>query len=372
MKEHLKKIMKSIISITILTLMFSMNAQDLNTSVNSINMNNWMNIPHVKGRYATLEDVKNGRAIYRSDEKVKYIPVDLEIPFLALLEDPMTEIKDTIVVIQANKFKDGIYLGYKLFHNGGSGTSLLKDLTIIDNEKKTKTVTEPNEKKKEISDNLDSQNNENNKINIIIPNCGIDSQWHRLKYQLNEEYWAVYEQINDHYGGNFLIKKYDPNRSTIPDFLVKGLNLKDSLFTNGIMLDRMLYLGESIRFTVYNKEDERNSKDYFIYAKGNLIETKNNEFPYFNKIENYELVIDSYKDKVGQTIRKMDLFAFPSGGFEGGVYIHWIGDLNGDNLLDMLVGISEHYAGAMLSLFLSDNNSKQLFKEHIAGGCSYD
>lgn len=354
--------------------MFSMNAQDLKTSgLNSININNWMNTPHVKGRFATLEDYKNNRAVYGSDNnKQKYMPIDLEIPFLALIKDALTGDKDTVVVIQAHKIKDGIYTGFKYFHSESQGTSLLKDLIIID-ENKLNTGSELGLKKAKITNNLNSQNNINKeKINIIIPNCGIGVQWHRLKHSLNDEYWAVYEQINNRNGGNFLIKKYDQNRPTIPDFLVKGLSLKDSLFTNGKWVGRMLYLGESIRYSVTNMEDELNSKYYSIYAKGHLIETEKNEFPYFNKIENYELIVDSHKDKIRQTIRKMDISSFPSGGFEGGVYVHWIGDLNGDSSIDMLVGISEHYAGSTLSLFLSDNTSVKLFKEYIVGGCYYD
>ena len=68
----------------------------------------------------------------------------------------------------------------------------------------------------------------------------------------------------------------------------------------------------------------------------------------------------------------MTIYSWPAGGFEGGVNIHWIGDLNGDNQLDMLVGISEQYAGSSLSLFLSDNSTKELFKEYKVGACSRD
>ncbi|WP_299224153.1 hypothetical protein [uncultured Aquimarina sp.] len=210
------------------------------------------------------------------------------------------------------------------------------------------------------------------KITAIIPNCGIDSEWKEIKSNLIEEYWGVYKEKNYHHWDNFLIKKYDNTESSIPKFLISGLNLKDSIFTTGKWINRMLYPGETIPFSVYNLKDEQNSKNYFIYAKGNIIETEKDEFPYFKKIENYELVVDSYYDKIRQSIQKMDLFSFPSGGFEGGVFIHWIGDLNGDASIDLLVGISEHYAGATLSIFLSDTTSKDLFKEYKVGGCSWD
>lgn len=350
--------------------MFSVKAQDLKTSdINSININNWMHVPHITGRYATLDEFENNIAVYGNDNyKQEYIPIDLKIPFLALLPDPITEIKDTVVVIQAHKINEGIITGFKLFHGGGQGTSLLKDLILID-----ETTNNNKEVKNVINTNFNCQNDtDEQKISVVIPNCGIDSRWHRLKHSLNDEYWAFYEQINNRHGGNFLIKKYNSKRSTIPDFLVKGLNLKDSLFTNGKWIGRMLYLGESIRFSLPNIQDEENGRYYSIYAKGNLVEMDKNDFPYFKQIENYELIADSHKDKVKQTIKKMNIFSWPSGGFEGGVYIHWIGDLNEDNQLDMLVGISEHYAGSALSLFLSDNSTKELFKEYNVGACSND
>jgi len=350
--------MKSIIFITI-TLTLTMNAQDLRIpSVNdSINIKNWMNTPHVKGRHATLDDVKNDRAVYGSDShQQKYIPIDLNIPFLALKEDPILEGKDTVVVIQAHKINQGIYVGYKSFHGSFQGTSLLKDLTIIDDSTTTK------KEKKEVF----NHNSTNNNIELIIPNCGIDSRWNRLKYSLNQEYFAAYEQKRDLYGGNFLIKKYDPSRVTIPNFIVKGLNLKNNIFTKGKWISRMLYIGESIPFSIDNVDHRKN---YHIYAQGNLIKSKEDQLPYFDKIENYELIVVQGKNR--QTIRKMDLFSFSSGGFEGGITIHWIGDLNNDKQLDMLVGISQHYAGETLHLFLS-NNTKTLFNEYEVGGCSFD
>ena len=60
----------------------------------------------------------------------------------------------------------------------------------------------------------------------------------------------------------------------------------------------------------------------------------------------------------------MDVHSFPSGGFEGGIYLYWIGDLNGDNRLDILVGTSTHYAGIELILYLSDKTDKELFIKH--------
>ena len=215
-------------------------------------------------------------------------------------------------------------------------------------------------------------NPDNEKIRVVIPNCGIGSEWDDIKTDLNQEYWAVYKKKEYHNWDNFLIEKYEIKNTSIPAFLVKGLELKDSIFTTGQWINRMFYPGESMPFLVYNLKDEKNSKNYYIYASGKLVKTEKREFPYFSKIENYELNVVCHRDKTRQSIRKMDIPSFGSGGFEGGIFIYWIGDLNGDNRLDMLVGISEHYAGTSLSLFLSDNDSMELFKEYEVGACAYD
>lgn len=123
---------KALIIFFLLPICSILNAQELDTyDFNSININNWMKVPHVNGRLATQEDVKNNRAIYISSKSEKYVPLDLDIPFLAYFINARTERKDTVVVIQANMTNDGIYTGFRSFHTGGYGTSLLKDLVLI-------------------------------------------------------------------------------------------------------------------------------------------------------------------------------------------------------------------------------------------------
>ena len=126
--------MKLILKITILIITCSINAQEFESfDINSININNWKNTPHIKGKLATQNDVDENRAIYVNISLKEYIPIDLEIPFLACLIDARTERKDTVVVVQAHKVDGGIYTGFRTFHGTGIGTSLLKDLIIIDN-----------------------------------------------------------------------------------------------------------------------------------------------------------------------------------------------------------------------------------------------
>ncbi|EPR74140.1 hypothetical protein ADIWIN_0851 [Winogradskyella psychrotolerans RS-3] len=214
--------------------------------------------------------------------------------------------------------------------------------------------------------NIYSQNLEKeNSISVMLMNCYEGSEMDETKIDFSD-YFAVYEK-EKYLITNFEIKKYDSDSIVQPKFLIKGLDsIKGS--TNGKWIDRKMYPGETIIFSVPNSEDEENSRSYSIYIKGELIETENNEFPYFKKIENYELRVAF--GKTNESIEKMHIPSFPSGGFEGGIYLYWIGDLNGDNRLDMLVGTSTHYAGIELIFYLSDKTDKELFIKHKVGSCS--
>ncbi len=196
-------------------------------------------------------------------------------------------------------------------------------------------------------------------------NCYEESEMNETKIDYSD-YFAVYEK-EKYLTTNFKIKKYNPDSIAQPKFLIKGLeSIKDS--TKGRWINRKMYPGETIICTVPNSENEGKNKGYSIYTKGKLIEIENNEFPFFEKIENYELRVAS--EKTNESIIKMDIHSFLSGGFEGGIYLYWIGDINGDNRLDMVVGISTHYAGIELFVYLSDKTDKKLFIKHKVGSCS--
>ncbi|RAJ11746.1 hypothetical protein [Olleya aquimaris] len=214
--------------------------------------------------------------------------------------------------------------------------------------------------------NIYSQNLEKeNTVSVMLMNCYEGSEMDETKIDFSE-YYAVYEK-EKYLITNFNIKKYNSDSIVQPKFIIKGLDSIKSL-TNGKWINRKMYPGETIIFSVPNSENEENSRSYSIYIKGELIETENNEFPYFKKIKDCELRVAS--GKTNESILKMDIPSFPSGGFEGGIYLYWIGDLNGDNRLDMLVGNSTHYAGIELILYLSDKTDKELFIKHKVGSCS--
>ncbi|MFC0605097.1 hypothetical protein [Winogradskyella pulchriflava] len=214
--------------------------------------------------------------------------------------------------------------------------------------------------------NIYSQNSvEENQISVMLMNCYEGSEMDESKIDFSD-YFAIYEK-EKYLITNFKIKKYNSDSIAQPKFLIKGLNsIKDS--TNGRWINRKMYPGETIIFSVPNLENEEKNKYYWIYIKGEIIETENNEFPYFKEIKDYELRVAS--GKTNESIVKMDIDSWSAGGFEGGIYLYWIGDLNGDNRLDMLVGTSYHYAGIELILYLSDKTDKELFVKHTVGSCS--
>lgn len=214
--------------------------------------------------------------------------------------------------------------------------------------------------------NCYSQNLKNeNKIHVLLFDCYEMGELEESKKDLSD-YSAVYEK--EKYSiTNFDIKKYKADSIKQPRFLIKGLNsIKNT--TEGRWINRKMYPGETISFFLDNSLNESVSRLYHIYTKGKVVETENNKFPYFKSIKDYELRVAS--GKKNERIIKMDVSSFSSGGFEGGIYVYWIGDLNGDNRLDMLVGKSIHFAGIELLFYISDKSDKKLFTKHKVGSCS--
>jgi len=203
------------------------------------------------------------------------------------------------------------------------------------------------------------------KIFVDIPYCGFD--WDESILE-NESVFKVYgdegvlPQVFD------FKKKVIPARKKDLRFVIKGLPEKSDFSTYGKWINRQIYPGETLYFKVPNLEDEENALSYRLYVKGKVEEEEEEKFPFFKSIKDYELRV--FSEGKNESLIKMDVQAFSSGGFEGGIFIYWMGDLNGDHELDILVGKSKHYAGVNLILFLSNKDSEQLFETHQVGHCS--
>ncbi len=147
-----------------------------------------------------------------------------------------------------------------------------------------------------------------------------------------------------------------------PQILISGLkNISDTNFIGRVFDSKFLYPGES----GYWGNDEIR---YIIYAKGQVIENSDsaNELP-FSGIRNYEFHVkqtygDIIEDKI---IYKMDIRAWPAGDYEGGVYLHWIGDIDGDKKLDMIIAFSDYYSYQDIILFLSTRAEPGYFFKQV-------
>ena len=64
------------------------------------------------------------------------------------------------------------------------------------------------------------------------------------------------------------------------------------------------------------------------------------------RVENQNL----YKEEV---LLEKDFYPWPAGEFEGGVHVRWIGDLDLDGKVDILMTIQDHYACWDVVLLLS-------------------
>lgn len=99
-----------------------------------ISLKNWRTVPHIAGRLATERDVKDGRAVFYLDDPngigaESY--VQCELPFPAILTDEESEDTTPVIVVQAEKVKDRVYMGYRLL-DGGNGMCLLAELELLD------------------------------------------------------------------------------------------------------------------------------------------------------------------------------------------------------------------------------------------------
>ncbi len=100
-----------------------------------LDSNNWRDIPHLRGRVATQEDIESGIAIFRIDMKGiegEHCPIDLDIPALAWLTDAETSGKKLVVITQAEWSNGNSVVAYIDFNNEiGAGT--LNEFEIIEN-----------------------------------------------------------------------------------------------------------------------------------------------------------------------------------------------------------------------------------------------
>ena len=155
--------------------------------------------------------------------------------------------------------------------------------------------------------------------------------------------------------------------SIMPDFLIHGLDLKDkTLFPGRFYDDLMIFPGQTIRFYL-------NKKVYILYSTVDLSPVSGGVNPYSN-LTNYKLILRLFENKAStdQILYKGNFNSWGPGGYEGGIFIKWIGDLNNDALVDILLTKSSNYHSKEFILLMGMNDSDKLIGEVAKYGFSGD
>ena len=202
-----------------------------------------------------------------------------------------------------------------------------------------------------------------------------------------EPYLGFYELKSDQFETEFVIKPvkmvcvvapdyYHVNVLKIaddqqkPTFMFSGLPINKMSITGRLLKDKMIFPYDLVYIGDYQ------NSSYVAYAKGNGIDNNDpSKSNIFSKIENYQVwirKISKEKNKVVEfLLEDLSLNAFNIDSYEGGIWFYWAGDLNNDNVPDIIYKKSTHYAGWDYILLLSQpESSKDLYKKVIIGGGS--
>lgn len=218
-------------------------------------------------------------------------------------------------------------------------------------------------------------------IKLIVPKDGsVDIHSNRIPIHA-KDYYGFYKNDN---GDEFEIKKvilkdtFDLgpqleyakiDSKSIPEFMVVGIENVPRK-TKGKFVNEMLFPGEIKYF--FNKIDKSNRRSiqHYFYAKGNP-QPSENENKLFAGIHDYQLRLRFHpKNKPFEEyiLFQHDLPPWLNTGYEGGAWIYWYGDLNGDDILDFILKTTKHYAGWKYHILISDSENEKTYQMIEVGG----
>ena len=96
----------------------------------AVDVSNWKELPVVKSRSATEEDVANGRAVFHvpvGDDYQPSTPAEFELPSPAVL----VSTGQPVFAIQAEEVNGKIAVGYRQV-SGGNGLCMVDELELLD------------------------------------------------------------------------------------------------------------------------------------------------------------------------------------------------------------------------------------------------
>lgn len=88
----------------------------------------WEALPHIKGRVATEDDIKNGCAVFMVPTGSQ--PVDADLPMCAIQVDEETHKRTPVVIIQAEQYGNNVALGVR-YINGGNGVCTYEEVDLL-------------------------------------------------------------------------------------------------------------------------------------------------------------------------------------------------------------------------------------------------
>ncbi len=97
-----------------------------------IDIRRWTETPHVRGRLATEQDVRNGRAVFflNSGSRQQPFPRNLPIPCCGIQIDPQSRSETPVVVIQAESIGEECTVGVR-YLDGGNGVCTLEEVQLL-------------------------------------------------------------------------------------------------------------------------------------------------------------------------------------------------------------------------------------------------
>lgn len=196
-------------------------------------------------------------------------------------------------------------------------------------------------------------------------------------------YLGFYENKNDQFETEFMVKPVKMVRADIPNyyyisnilkiaegqqkptFMFSGLPINKKSIMGRLLNDNMIYPSETL-FIGRNK-----TADYVAFGKGVGFENKDKlSYHIFSKIEKYQVWIRKIDTKKHLSMDYLvEEMTYEYNGL--GLTLYWTGDLNDDNVPDIIYKTSNHHAGWGYVLLLSQpESSKELYKKIIIGGGS--
>jgi len=96
----------------------------------AIEMSKWQQTPHLSGRVAVEQDVKDGRAVFfiQDAEQLGVVHADIGLPRCAILS--ADDESFPIVIIQSEKLGDKHTIGYRPL-SGGNGICTIAEVQLL-------------------------------------------------------------------------------------------------------------------------------------------------------------------------------------------------------------------------------------------------